>query len=96
MAGWLARQLARHNAAARRAPPVPVTQGGWGAAEAVDEEFGDALTGDVPRIEWNHATAGALPARWRWWWKTPHSDRVEVVERSAPAERSFDGAARRA
>ena len=75
---------------------MPVTQGGWGAAEAVDEEFGDALTGDVPRIEWNHATAGALPAQWRWWWKTPHSDRVEVVERSAPAERSFDGAARRA
>jgi len=92
MAGWLARRLARHNAAARRAPPVPVAEGGWGAAEAVDEEFGDALTGDVPRLEWNHATAGALPVRWRWWWKTPDTERIEVVERSAPAERDGNGA----
>ena len=97
MAGWLARQVERHNAAARRAPPATVENGRWGPAEAVDEQFADELNGEVPRLEWNHAAAGALPARWRWWWRTPHSDRVEVVERSAPAERSLDGrgAARR-
>src|SRR5262249_22264991 len=61
MAGWLARQLARHNAAARRAPPAAAAQGSFGAAEAVDEEFADALAGDVPRLEWNHAIAGGLP-----------------------------------
>jgi len=91
MAGWLARQVERHNAAARRAPPATVENGRWGPAEAVDEQFADELNGEVPRLEWNHAAAGALPARWRWWWRTPHSDRVEVVERSAPAERSLDG-----
>jgi len=91
MAGWLARQLARHNAVARRAPAATAADGGFSAAEAVDEEFADALAGEVTRLEWNQATAGALPARWRWWWKTPQSDRVEVVERSAPAERSEDG-----
>ncbi len=91
MAGWLARRLARHHSAARRAPPAAAAEAGWGAAEAVDAEFGDALTGDVPRLEWNHAVAGAIPARWRWWWKSPNADRIEVVERSAPAERSGDG-----
>jgi 2,6-dihydroxypseudooxynicotine hydrolase len=93
MAGWLARQLERHNAAARRATPLAVAEGGWGAAEAVDDEFGDALTGEVPRLEWNHATSAALPVRWRWWWKTPDSERIEVVERSAPADRDGAGVA---
>lgn len=88
MAGWLARQLARHNAAARRAPPVAVAEGGWGAAEAVDADFGEALEGEMTRLQWNHAVAGALPARWRWWWRSPETSRIEVVERSAPAERS--------
>lgn len=91
MAGWLARQLERHHAVTRRAQPAPAVEAVWGAAEAVDAEFGDALTGDVPRLEWNHAVAGAIPARWRWWWKSPNADRIEVVERSAPAERSGDG-----
>ena len=95
MAGWLARRLARPHAA-RRAPAVAVAaEPAWSAAEAVDEEFGDALAGEGARLEWNHAVAGALPVRWRWWWKTPDSDRIEVVERSAPAERGADGAGAR-
>ena len=92
MVGWLARQLERHRAAARRVPLAAAADVGWGAAEAVDADFGDALTGDATRLQWNHAVAGAIPARWRWWWKSPNSDRIEVVERSAPAERSADGA----
>jgi len=97
MTGWLARQLERHNVAARRAPPLPVgDRAGWGPANAVDEQFADELSGEGQRLEWNRVAAGALPARWRWWWRTPHSDRVEVVERSAPADRiEVRGVARR-
>jgi alpha-beta hydrolase superfamily lysophospholipase len=97
MTGWLARQLERHNVAARRAPPMPVgDRAGWGPANAVDEQFADELSGEGQRLEWNRVAAGALPARWRWWWRTPHSDRVEVVERSAPADRiEVRGVARR-
>jgi len=92
MVGWLSRQLERHQAAARRVPAAAAADSGWGAAEAVDADFGDELAGDATRLQWNHAVAGAIPARWRWWWKSPDSDRIEVVERSAPAERSSDGA----
>jgi dienelactone hydrolase len=91
LARWIARQLAPHHAASRRTKPATSVEPGWGAAEAVDDEFGDALAGDVPRLAWNQAIGGALPARWRWWWKSPHSDHIEVVERSAPADLGVDG-----
>ena len=91
---WIARHLANHNGSGRHVAPVATGEVGWGAAEAVDAEFGDALAGDVPRVAWNHAVAGALPARWRWWWRSPQADRIEVVERSAPAEPGLDRRAR--
>jgi hypothetical protein len=67
--------------------------GGCGAAEAVDDEFADALTGEVARLEWNRTDARALPARWRWWWNQPDHEHIEVVQRIAPGEPPPDGSA---
>jgi len=88
MVGWLARRLERHRAAGRGAPRARAGEmdGGWGAAEAVDDDFADALTGEVARLEWNRTDARALPARWRWWWNQPDHDHIEVVQRIAPGD----------
>jgi alpha-beta hydrolase superfamily lysophospholipase len=87
MVGWLARQLERHHAAARVSRRVTVEPGsGWGAAEAVDDDFADELSGDVERIQWHQTDARGIPARWRWWWHSPDHERIEVVRRLAPGE----------
>ena len=56
------------------------------AAEAVDPDFADALTGDALPRRWNPPESKALPARWRPDAMNPRaSTGVEVVLRSAPA-----------
>jgi 2,6-dihydroxypseudooxynicotine hydrolase len=88
MVSWLARQLERHHAATQRVlrPAAPAPEAAWLAAEAVDADFADALCGDVVRPVWNRTDARGIPARWRWWWRTPDRDRIEVVQRLAPGE----------
>jgi hypothetical protein len=94
MVSWLARQLERHHAASRHAlrPAAVALHPGSLAAEAVDADFADALTGEGAGLHWNHADARGIPARWRWWWSPPDSDRIEVVQRLAPGERSYEAA----
>src|SRR5206468_2456163 len=55
MAGWLARQLKFHRSRSRR-PFLAVETNGHGphlAAEAVDPDFADALTGEPELRRWN-------------------------------------------
>ena len=86
MAGWIARQLEKHRSNTRRPSTYAAsTESGWNAAEAVDPEFADALTGDIPRPVWNRVTLPGVPVRWGWPWARP-GDAVEVVLRTAAAE----------
>ena len=88
MVSWLARQLERHHAAARHAPryAAAVADPEWVAAEAVDADFADALRGEGARPQWNRTDARGIPARWRWWFRSPDHERIEVVQRLAPGE----------
>lgn len=82
---WLAHQLEPYRAPRRRAARRPlVIEPEWNAAEAVDPDFADALSGDVPKILW-HRTDEAIPARWSWRWNPLERDRIDVVHRLAPA-----------
>jgi 2,6-dihydroxypseudooxynicotine hydrolase len=88
MTGWLARQLKLHRSRSRR--PFAIAQvngdGAHLAAEAVDPDFADDLTGDALPRRWNPPESKALPARWRPDAMNPRaSTSVEVVLRSAPA-----------
>jgi len=86
MAGWLARQLEKHRGSARRSPSYAVNaESLWSAAEAVDPEFADALTGEIPKPVWNRVTSPGVPVRWSWPWARP-DDAVEVVLRTAAGE----------
>jgi 2,6-dihydroxypseudooxynicotine hydrolase len=83
MAGWLARQLETHRGRLPR-PRLAGAEGvggAWGAAEAVDADFADALCGDGQRRVWNRSGSPGMPVRWRPW---SASDRapLEVVFRS--------------
>ncbi len=88
MVSWLARQLERHHAAALDGPRRALisSEPEWLAAEAVDADFADALCGDVARPRWNRTDARGIPARWRWWFRSPAHERIEVVQRLAPGE----------
>lgn len=86
MVSWLARQLERHADPTRKRRPMPATaaDGAWSPAEAVDEDFADALCGSVQRLVWNRSEIPAAPAQWRWW-NRPET-RVEVVHRTLSGE----------
>jgi hypothetical protein len=87
MVGWLARQLKLHRSRSSR--PLPVheldAQGAPLAAEAVDLDFADALTGEAEPMRWNGPETRGLAAHFRPL-MTPRADtRVEVVLRRAMA-----------
>lgn len=84
---WLSHQLDRHRSPRR--PPASQSLTGpdpaWAAAEAVDPDFADALCGEVSRVQWHRPDAAGIPARWSWRWNPLDRDRIEVVNRLAPA-----------
>jgi pimeloyl-ACP methyl ester carboxylesterase len=59
--------------------------GAWMAAEAVDPDFADALTGESAAREWRPAAAISRAAHWGWAWSPGDEGRPEVVVRRAPA-----------
>src|SRR5262249_26927882 len=67
MTSWLGRQLRFHLSRSRRTfTRVEVNgDGPHMAAEAVDLDFADALTGEAPPRHWSPPDAKSLPARWR-------------------------------
>jgi 2,6-dihydroxypseudooxynicotine hydrolase len=85
---WIARQLDPHRGLVQR----PRAWHGefdpnWSAAEAVDPDFAEALTGEEPRREWHSIAEPGVPVRWEWPWQRPApSEHIEVVHRIAPAE----------
>ena len=88
MTGWLARQLKFHRSRSRKPFPFSAALDGQPqmAAEAIDIDFADALTGDAEPRLWNRAEPKTLPARWRPDSITPRADtNVEVVLRHAGA-----------
>lgn len=90
MVGWLASQLERHHAPARRPRrrSVGFADTPWRAAEAVDPDFADALCGDVPRLTWNRSEPVASPGGWSWGMESEDDQRpIEVVCRVAPPDR---------
>ena len=88
MTNWLARQLKFHRSRSRRPFAVAEVNGDGMhlAAEAVDPDFADALTGEATPRRWNAPESKAIPARWRPEAMTPRAGtRVEVVLRRAAA-----------
>ena len=87
---WLAHQLERHRAPrlTPRAARARDLEPEWNAAEAVDPDFADALTGEVQRVQWHRSDAQAIPARWSWRWNPLDRDRIDVVHRLAPASQA--------
>ena len=85
MVSWLSDQLARHRSAPRWTAGRAEMDGdpGWTAAEAVDPDFADALSGDITPRQWNRRDEGR-PVKWGWPWSRVNG--VEVVHRQAPAE----------
>jgi 2,6-dihydroxypseudooxynicotine hydrolase len=87
MASWLMRKLA----AQRSRPPEPApppaedAEAIWGAGEAVDPDFADALRGDYAPRTWHPPEATSMPARWRSPLDPPADGPVEVVLRRASA-----------
>jgi len=96
MTSWLARQIGRHRdaawASAWAGPGGAAFDEGDGhdpartAAEAVDADFADALSGDVARPVWNRMDSPGLPVRWRWPWAVHAGEPIEVVYRTDPGE----------
>jgi pimeloyl-ACP methyl ester carboxylesterase len=67
MTTWLARQLKLQRSRSRRPYPVYEANGEAKrllAAEAVDPDFADALTGDVQPRRWFRPESQTMPARW--------------------------------
>lgn len=87
MVNWLSHQLERHRAPRRVTPLLrsAAVELEWPAAEAVDPEFADALCGEVTRVQWHKPDAAGIPARWSWRWNPLERDRIDVVNRVAPA-----------
>jgi 2,6-dihydroxypseudooxynicotine hydrolase len=86
MTSWLARQLKFHRSRSRR-PFAAVEVNGGGphlAAEAVDLDFAEALTGDAVPRHWSAPESKSIPARWRPAAMAPRaSTDIEVVLRTA-------------
>jgi 2,6-dihydroxypseudooxynicotine hydrolase len=85
MTGWVARQLSKHRAVApprpKRAGPDP-RDAMLFAAEAVDPDFADDLTGEGPRIEWHeHRANPSIGARFSWPWSAER--RLQVMHQTA-------------
>ena len=93
MVGWMARQLEGHRSSVRRSwsGDGASQDGVWTAAEAVDPDFADALSGEItPRI-WNRKNEPGVPVRWEWPWTRPGEDRIEVVLRKAVGDNGVEG-----
>jgi alpha-beta hydrolase superfamily lysophospholipase len=95
MAGWLARQIGRHHGVDRVRPWAPagnLYDDGDGhdpartAAEAVDADFADALSGEATRPVWNRMESPGVPVRWRWPWTHHPGEPIEIVTRKEPGE----------
>ena len=86
MVSWLSDQLARHRSAPRwtTGRAEMDVDPGWTAAEAVDPDFADALSGDITPRQWNRRDEAGRPVKWGWPWSRVNG--VEVVHRQAPAE----------
>ncbi len=85
---WMVRQLGPGVADRRRSSrdgdgPEPA----WGAADAVDPDFAEALRGDAPTRQWHEERDQGVPVRWQWPWAHGSPGRVEVVHKTAPAQR---------
>ncbi len=89
VAGWLQDRLSARHAAPRRTV-VRVDTDAWGAAEAVDPDFADELSGEVRRPVWSRVLAPPEPVRWTWWGRAAR-EHVEVVCRT---EAGTNGTAR--
>ena len=93
---WLARQLETH--AGAHLPNGSRTANGyaplglddrdaaWTAAEAVDPDFADALSGEASRPVWNPAESPGVPVRWRWPWVVHPGEPIEIIHRIEPGE----------
>jgi alpha-beta hydrolase superfamily lysophospholipase len=88
MVGWLAWQLARHRSPSYNGNSGTATfhDPAWRAAEAVDPEFGDALTGESPPRTWHTKTPAGVPVQWQWPWMREQAGSIEVVLRHGEAE----------
>ena len=89
LAGWLARHLEAHRAAAPAPERIADAQASTlepMAGEAVDADFADALNGDVARPIWTPTESPGVPVRWRWPWAHRAGERIEVIERSDPGD----------
>jgi len=97
MVGWVVRHLEEHRArsGARRAPEAGY-ETVWGAAEAVDPEFADALSGEPLPRQWNRRTDPGMPVQWDWPWHRETNDEIEVVLRRAGLPELRDSRHRRA
>jgi len=83
MVSWVARQLESHHHDRRPARAQWRHELAWGAAEAVDPSFADALLGEpAPRI-WNQKTDPGRPVRWEWPWRRLVAEQIDVVHRYA-------------
>jgi 2,6-dihydroxypseudooxynicotine hydrolase len=84
MTGWVARQLAKHRATARRpkrAGPDP-RDAAFVAGEAVDPDFADDLAGEGPRMEWHSRQEDrSIAARFSWPWAAERH--VQVIRQTA-------------
>jgi 2,6-dihydroxypseudooxynicotine hydrolase len=87
MCRWLARNVAGANGAhppepeAAPGPPLEAPESARIAAEAVDADFADALSGEVTRPVWNRLESAGVPVRWRWPWARYGNERIEIVHR---------------
>jgi len=86
---WLARHMGVHQGAIGPAWAPDGSDGhdpARAAAEAVDADFADALSGEVTRPVWNKVDSPGLPVRWRWPWAVRAGEPIEVVHRTDPGE----------
>jgi alpha-beta hydrolase superfamily lysophospholipase len=87
MCRWLARNVAGATGAPEPAveasmePALEPPELAHTAAEAVDADFADALSGDVTRPVWNRIESAGVPVRWRWPWGHYDGERIEIVHR---------------
>jgi 2,6-dihydroxypseudooxynicotine hydrolase len=81
VAGWFVDRLAPHRDRRPRRAPARIEPGAWEAAEAVDDDFAEALCGEASRRVWNRVAAPLEPVRA--WWPRAARERVEVECRAA-------------
>jgi 2,6-dihydroxypseudooxynicotine hydrolase len=95
VAGWLADHLRVPHAAGRVRTSVPLESAGYAAAEAVDPDFAEELSGEAARRVWNRVATPPQPARWSPWPRVARAGReagrrMAVVFRSAAADEASD------